>query len=474
MSKATQRNIKIIVMLLLMTCFGFIPAIDPITPVGMRTLGVFLGMLFGWVFIEVGAPSILALVFMGLFSASNMTAVLQGSMGHQVISLLIAILFLAAFIDQTGLGKVIVYRLLHLKIVKGRPLVFIFILEFSALLMTTLGSGYATIVIMIALAKEINSILKYEVGSRQLTAILVGVVLGSIMAEVILPIKAGPVIYAGVVADIYTVNFLNYCLCSIPLVLLNLALYPLFCKYIMRIDFSELSTISEHFYNQPAEAFAKEQKRALYVAITFLAALLLTALPFKWAWLVKLQSLGMGGLGLIVLGFMWLLRIDGQPIMDIRGLTKNFNFQPIFMAAAVLFTISALTTDETGIKTAISQLLGPLLADKSAMVVMIFLIVLAGILTEFMNNSVIAALLLATGALLSQSIPGINIGALVLAIPLAAYSSVAMPSANACCAMVFAENDLVTPKSMMIQGWATVCFILVLICIELPYINWLM
>ena len=102
MSKSAIRWIKIAIMLLLMIGFGFLPTIGPITPIGMRTLGVFLGMLFGWVFIEVGAPSILALVFMGLFSSSNMTVVLQGSIGHQVISLLIAVLFLAAFIDQTG------------------------------------------------------------------------------------------------------------------------------------------------------------------------------------------------------------------------------------------------------------------------------------------------------------------------------------------------------------------------------------
>lgn len=91
-----------------------------------------------------------------------------------------------------------------------------------------------------------------------------------------------------------------------------------------------------------------------------------------------------------------------------------------------------------------------------------------------MNSSVVTSLLLATGALLAQSVPGITIGALLLAIPLAAYSSIAMPSANAGCAMVFAETELVTSKSMMIQGWATVAFILLLLCLELPYISFIM
>lgn len=474
MSKTTVRWIKIIIMLALMIGFGFLPTIGPVTENGMHVLGVFLGMLFGWVFIEVGAPSILALVGMGLLTAADMTTVLQGSMGHQVVSLLLAILFLAALIDETGLGRGIVYKLLHLKIVKGRPLVFILIFEFAALLMTTLGSTYATIIIVIALVKEINNIVRYEVGSRQLTAILVGAVLASCTAEVILPIKAGPVIYAGIVSDIYTVNFAAYCLVSIPCILLNLALYPLFCKYILRIDFSGLSDITEEFASRPSEPFNKDQKRALVAAILFLAALLLTALPFDWGWLVVIQSLGLGGIGLLVMGLMWLIRIDGKPVMDIPKLTKSVNLQPLFMAAAVLYTITALTGEDTGIREAVSVLLGPILEGRSAMVIVVILVVLTGILTEFMNNSVVASLFIATGALLVETVPGLSAGALVLAIPMAAYASVAMPSANAGCAIVFSQTDIVTPASMMKQGWATVAFMLVLLCLELPYITWVM
>ncbi len=474
MSKTMVRNINIAIMLAFMIGFGYLPPIDPITPVGMRTLGVFIGMLYGWVFIEVGAPSIIALVCMGLFSSSNMTAVLQTSMGNQVISLMIAILFLAAFIDQSGLGKGIVDSMLRMKIVKGRPLVFIFILELAAFLMTVLGSGYATIVIMIALMKEMKSKLNYPVGSRQLTAILVGVLLGCCVAEPSLPIKAGPVIFYGIVSDVYTLDALKYCLAMLPCIFLNLALYPLFCKYIMRIDFSALKEVTEYYCNQPAEPFTKEQKRALAVAVTFLVALLFTALPFTWGWFVKIKSLGLGGLGLAVLGIMWLIRIDGQPVMDLRKLMKNFNFQPIFMACAVLFTVSALTKDDTGVKLLLSQLLGPILEGQSPLVIIMIMVILAGVLTEFMNNSVIASLLLATGALLAQTMPGLSVGALLIGIPLAAYASIAMPSANAVCAMVFAETELVTPKSMMAQGWAAVAFFLFLVCLELPYIVWMM
>ena len=160
--------------------------------------------------------------------------------------------------------------------------------------------------------------------------------------------------------------------------------------------------------------------------------------------------------------------------MDIPKLTKSVNLQPLFMAAAVLYTITALTGEDTGIREAVSVLLGPILEGRSAMVIVVILVVLTGILTEFMNNSVVASLFIATGALLVETVPGLSAGALVLAIPMAAYASVAMPSANAGCAIVFSQTDIVTPASMMKQGWATVAFVLVLLCLELPYITWVM
>ena len=46
--------------LALMFGFGFLPPIEPITAMGMKVLGAFLGLLYGWMFIELGWPSLLS------------------------------------------------------------------------------------------------------------------------------------------------------------------------------------------------------------------------------------------------------------------------------------------------------------------------------------------------------------------------------------------------------------------------------
>lgn len=55
-------------MLIIIFCmFGFrlFPAIEPLTPVGMQVVGVFLGMVIGWSTVGLLWPSILGLVAVG-------------------------------------------------------------------------------------------------------------------------------------------------------------------------------------------------------------------------------------------------------------------------------------------------------------------------------------------------------------------------------------------------------------------------
>ena len=40
--------IHILISLAIMVCFKFVPAAEPLTPLGVEVIGIFLGMLYGW------------------------------------------------------------------------------------------------------------------------------------------------------------------------------------------------------------------------------------------------------------------------------------------------------------------------------------------------------------------------------------------------------------------------------------------
>lgn len=57
--KSNKRYIHIAIMFVLMFGMGFLPTFGQITPMGMKVLGVFIGLVYGWCFIDLTWTSIL-------------------------------------------------------------------------------------------------------------------------------------------------------------------------------------------------------------------------------------------------------------------------------------------------------------------------------------------------------------------------------------------------------------------------------
>ena len=81
--------IHILISLAIMVCFKFVPAAEPLTPLGVEVIGIFLGMLYGWLIANDSFwPSIFGLLFLGLSSYSTVPAVLRDGFGNSTVLLL--------------------------------------------------------------------------------------------------------------------------------------------------------------------------------------------------------------------------------------------------------------------------------------------------------------------------------------------------------------------------------------------------
>ena len=56
---STKNVLHYLIMIALMVVFYFIPSGNVVTPYGMRLLGVFIGLVYGWTFLGLLAPSII-------------------------------------------------------------------------------------------------------------------------------------------------------------------------------------------------------------------------------------------------------------------------------------------------------------------------------------------------------------------------------------------------------------------------------
>ena len=65
--------VHIAIFLLITFGFGFLPPFAQITPMGMKVLGAFLGAVYGWLFIALDWPSLIALLALGISGYADST-----------------------------------------------------------------------------------------------------------------------------------------------------------------------------------------------------------------------------------------------------------------------------------------------------------------------------------------------------------------------------------------------------------------
>ena len=134
--------VHIIITLFLMFGFGFLPPFATLTPMGMRLLGTFLGVIYGYSTCEIIWPSLFAFIAYGLSGfPGSMNAGISATMGSSTVFQIITQYFTAGAIVIYGFGKWFIRWSLSQKAFKGKPLFytwcFMFIFMWSCLLYTS-------------------------------------------------------------------------------------------------------------------------------------------------------------------------------------------------------------------------------------------------------------------------------------------------------------------------------------------------
>ena len=114
--------VKMAICLYLLFGFGFLEPFWTLQPVGMKVLGIFLGMLFGWTFIGFIWPSILGVIALGLSGYSSVPGVISAGMGNITVTVFVLFLFImAGYVDKVGLTTWIANWFISRKVAINRP-----------------------------------------------------------------------------------------------------------------------------------------------------------------------------------------------------------------------------------------------------------------------------------------------------------------------------------------------------------------
>ena len=134
--KNTAYYINSIISLIIIFGFGQLPAVAPLTPLGMNLIGIFLGLLYAWVFVDIVWPSLVGLLALMLIGGMKPVPLLNASFGDQMVVMMFFIFVERALFckmaDNVWINISLFYEVginsMHICVCLGKSELFLFFL----------------------------------------------------------------------------------------------------------------------------------------------------------------------------------------------------------------------------------------------------------------------------------------------------------------------------------------------------------
>ena len=137
--------IHYVIMLILVACGWLLPAGEVITPMGMKAIGIFAGLIYGWIFIDLIWPSLLGLVLLSFTGYGSLTDVFGEGFGSEIVLLIIFFSVFTKWLEDIGLTNSIAQWMLSRKFLAGKPYLFLFVIFLVTYVVSACVGIYATI-----------------------------------------------------------------------------------------------------------------------------------------------------------------------------------------------------------------------------------------------------------------------------------------------------------------------------------------
>lgn len=389
----TNYIIKIVIMLAIMFTIGKLPPFGMITPFGMRILGVFAGILFGWIAIDIMVPAMFGFVALCLAGYGTVVGNLGTAFSNMTVLMVLFSGVFAGAMERAHVIDVATKVLFTRKFLDGKPWLLVGSILFCAYLAQLLDCGFAGIFLIWALAIDLCKEAGYGAKSPLVCFLITNIVVINMSAAQAFPWKAGTLAYLGF-AGVADMPFMPYLILGNVLILCVIVLTTLIGKYILRIDASRLVLTAEQKSKYENMEISNLQKIGLTLIVLFVFAMLLPnflpAGPVK----AMMNSIGLCGWMFIVIVIMaFLVKEDGTHLLTPEACFASVPWSVVFIVGLAMPLGDALKSPDSGVMATVMTSVGGLFNGMSVQVYMIVATLILLILTQFMNNLVLGAVL---------------------------------------------------------------------------------
>ena len=459
--------LHIFIMLAFMLGFGFLPPLEPITPIGMKVLGVFIGMLYGWTTIGMAMPCLLGIILAGFFGImANCKAVFIAAFGNDSFIFIVFVLIFVGMLDELKVVDYIANWLMTRRFLSGKPWVFSYMLLLGALIMGMVAQPFPAIFFFWNVTYKVCDVYGYKQKEPWPAFMILGVCIGAIFSMVTCPWRAFVVVLMGTFSTLSngaTVDMFSHFIYLMPISLLLLAVYLCVGKFVFRIDVEKIKNIDVDRIIADTPVATKEQKVGLIALSLFLVAVFIPAfLPAEWKLTMILNNLGTTGICILTVAILLIVRINGKTVLDFQSAaSKGMSWEIFAMAFCLITFVGFLTNGATGISAFLNMYLGNALSGIHGYALMFVLVALAAILTNIANNGVVGIIIMTLGFMLAPTGGIENTTLMSMMVMYGATLGFLTPAATPYSAVAFGNKEWIEAKQ--IYKYGGVAFIIFII-----------
>lgn len=433
----------------IMLFFGYLPTFSTVTPMGMKILGIYIGLLYLWSTVDLIWPSLLGLVVTGFSGYNSVSGLLSAGWGDGTNVYIWLICLFAYFITKSGVSDNIVRGIMSLRIAKGRPWMVSFLFFTAAYAVGALVSMTPACLIVWAFFQKFAKEMNYKKGDKYVSFMIVGIALAGLMGFTLFNFRVpGSILIGYIEAAGGHVSFVGYSVTAFIVGYGALIFYTILGKFVVRPD---VERIKSGYNFEGGEKMSSYQKQLLGITVALIVVFVIQSL-FPTSTVGQfLTTLGTSGIVLVFLMVMgFIKRKDGSFFADLLDGTKNGVPWPVFYLLTIGMPLAFAMTDESlGIQPMLSGVFDSILGGgvSGLFVFVIFITFLSAFSTQFLLNQIPGMVIFPIASAYCATL-NVDPGMLACMITICANSSIILPSANPIAGVMHGMSDWISPKEI--------------------------
>lgn len=359
-----------VICLVIMFGFGHLPPLDPLTPLGMNLIGIFLGVLYGWVCIEIVWPSLAGLLALMLVGGMKPMMLLNKSFGDPIVQMMFFIFVFCATINHYGLSRFISLWLISRRFVAGRPWIFTYVFLGSIFILGGLTSASPAAIIGWSILYGVCEVCGYKKGDGYPTMMVFGIVFAAQVGMSLIPFKQAALAIFSAYETLSGVgiDYAKYMLVAVVICALCSLLFIVMGRYVFRPDMGRLVGLDVRQLDTDGTLVLTRVQKIVLLFLCLLVVLLLAPnfMPRDFFLTRFLKGIGNTGIVILLVTVMAAIRVDGKALLNFKVMVDSgVTWAIVLLLAFVQPLTGAMANPASGITPFLMKLIDPIFGGSS-------------------------------------------------------------------------------------------------------------